>query len=108
MPMPPYPIHCSCPGCGKPALYKIAARWSDGVTQELKTYALTCGDCLLEAFQHSRQKQAACRLAPGETLEQSGIYSLERGRRDTQICRLLDLEQAVVSKLGDNLASRAP
>src|SRR5262249_39941070 len=32
MPMSPYPVICYRPGCGRPALYKIAARWSDGVT----------------------------------------------------------------------------
>ena len=47
MPMPPYPVLCSCPCCGQPAVYKIAARWSDGVTQELKTYALSCEACLI-------------------------------------------------------------
>jgi len=95
MPMPPYPIYCYRPGCGKPAVYKIAARWSDGVTQELKTYALSCADCLPDWFRRSREKQAACRLAPGEILEAPGIYTLERGRRDAQITRLLDLERQV-------------
>jgi hypothetical protein len=93
MPMPPYAIHCYTQGCGKLAVYKIAARWSDGVTQELKTYALCCADCLPDWFRRSRQKQAACRLAPGETLDTPGIYSLERGRRDTQIERLRELEE---------------
>ena len=97
--MPPYPIYCSQPGCNNVARYKIAARWSDGATQELKTYALTCDNCLPDAFQRSCEKQAACRLAPGEILEAPGIYTLERGRRDTEICRLVDLEKQ---------ASRAP
>ena len=39
MPMPPYPIYCYRKGCGKPAEFKIAGRWSDGATNELKTYA---------------------------------------------------------------------
>ena len=93
MAMPPYPILCYRPGCGQPALYKIAARWSDGATQELKTYALTCATCLADSFHRSRQKQAACRLAPGETLEAPGIYELEHGRRDQQLQRRPDLEQ---------------
>src|SRR5438128_1585898 len=93
MPMPPYAISCTTQDCGKPALYKIAARWSDGVTGELKTYALCCGDCLADWFRRSCQKQAACRLARGETLEPPGIFSLERGRRDTEINRLRDLEE---------------
>ncbi len=92
MPMPPYPILCTTRGCGQRAQYKIAARWSDGVTQELKTYALTCAACLTVAFHHSRAKQAACRLAPGETLEPSGIYDLAPGQRDQQLRRRTDLE----------------
>jgi hypothetical protein len=74
-------------------VYKIAARWSDGVTQELKTYALSCPACLAETFRRSRAKQAACRLAPGETLESPSIYELTRGRRDPQLVRRDDLEQ---------------
>jgi hypothetical protein len=93
MPMPPYPVLCYRKGCGRPALYKIAARWSDGITQELKTYALSCEECLAEWFRQSLVKQAACRKAAGETLEPPGIYELSRGRRDQQLVRREDLEQ---------------
>jgi hypothetical protein len=93
MPMPPYPVRCSRPGCEHLAAYKIAARWSDGITQELKTYALACAGCLAEAFRRSRAKQVACRRAPGETLEAPGIYELARGRRDAQLVRREDLER---------------
>jgi hypothetical protein len=96
--MPSYPLYCYTRGCGRLAVYKIAARWSDGVTQELKTYALSCAECLKEWFQRSRAKQTACRLAPGETLEPPGIYTLERGRRDAQINRLPDLEARLLSE----------
>ena len=37
MPMPPYRVPCS--RCDELAAFKIASCWSDGVTQELKTYA---------------------------------------------------------------------
>jgi hypothetical protein len=74
MPMPPYPVCCHRPGCGRPAVYKIAARWSDGVTHELKTYDLRCAECLAAGLLGSREKQAACRLAPGETLEPAGVF----------------------------------
>jgi hypothetical protein len=98
MPMPPYPISCYTRGCGRLAVYKIAARWSDGVTQELKTYALTCAECLPDSFRHSRANQSACRLAPGETLDPPGIYTLEHGRRDVQIERLRDLERQLAGE----------
>jgi len=102
MPMPPYPIYCYTRSCGKPAVYKIAARWSDGVTKELKTYALCCADCLPNCFRSSLQKQAACRLARGETLEPPGIFTLERGRRDTEISRLRDLEEQLTKGGSDH------
>jgi hypothetical protein len=95
MPMPPYPVLCSTRCCDRPALYKIAASWSDGVTQELKTYGLSCQECLGRWFHTSRAKQAACRTAAGEKLDPPGIYLLERGRRDVQLVRREDLEQQV-------------
>jgi hypothetical protein len=95
--MPPYPIRCYTPGCEQLARYKIAARWSDGVTGELKTYALTCRACLPEWYRQSRQKQANCRLAVGETLESPCIFHLERGYRDRQLLRLEELEREVGS-----------
>jgi hypothetical protein len=92
MPMPPYPILCYGKECRQPAVYKIAAQWSDGITRELKTYALSCSDCLSAFFHKSRQKQQACRLAPGETLEPPGIFQMVRGQRDRVLERLPDLE----------------
>ena len=91
--MPPYTIYCYGPDCGEPAVYKIAARWSDGVTQELKTYSLACAKCLPDIFRKSRAKQAACRLAGGESLEPPGIYKLARGQRDRLLERLTELEK---------------
>ena len=100
MPMSPYPVICYRPGCGEPALYKIAARWSDGVTQELKTYGLACSACLAEQYARSRAKRATCRLAPGETLEEPGVYELARGQRDHQLVRRTDLEEQLSASLG--------
>ena len=98
MPMPSYPIRCCTRGCEELAIYKIAARWSDGVTQELKTYALTCSGCLAEWFRRSRAKQATCRLAPGETRESPGIYELVRGRRDPQLIRREEVEKQLLAE----------
>jgi hypothetical protein len=95
MPMPPYPVRCYRPGCGQVAVYKIAARWSDGLTEELKTYALSCSDCLAEQFQRSLEKQTACRRAAGEMLDRPGIYELARGQRDRLLLRREDLERSL-------------
>src|SRR5262249_33660012 len=93
MPMPPYPIVCYTRGCGRPAVYKIATHWSDGITAELKTYALSCPECLAELFRASRSRQASCKLTQGEILDPPSIYRLERGQRDQQLQRLKVLEQ---------------
>src|SRR5947209_20460457 len=87
-----YPIRCTQKVCERLAVYKIAARWSDGTTEELKTYALCCAECLAEAYRTSCVKQRACRTARGETLESPGIYLLARGRRDQALERRPDLE----------------
>jgi len=97
MPMPSYPVRCYTRGCEELAVYKIAARWSDGVTQELKTYALACATCLAESFRRSRAKQAACHLAAGETLESPSIYELAHGRLDPELVRRSDLEQPLLA-----------
>jgi len=94
MPMPAYPVRCYQTGCERLAAFKIAARWSDGVTGELKTYALSCSECLTTLFQRSLARQKACRLAPGETLEAAWIYELVRGQRDRDHVRRMDLEKS--------------
>ncbi len=95
--MPPYPVMCYAAGCPHLAAFKIAARWSDGLTVELKTYSLACEKCLPQLFARSVSKQAECRLAPGETLESPGIYDLHRGDRDHQLARRPDLEQSLTT-----------
>jgi hypothetical protein len=93
MAMPPYPIYCYTKNCKNLAEYKIAARWSDGIVSELKTYGLCCNDCLPAWFQQSREKQTRGHAAPGETLEPVGIYRLQHGQRDRQLHRLTDMEE---------------
>jgi hypothetical protein len=95
MPMPHYPVICYAPGCSKPAAYKIAARWSDGVTDELKTYFVSCRECLPELFAAAARKRAACRLTHGESLQAPGIYELHRGDRDQKLKRCPKLEAEV-------------
>lgn len=92
MPMSPYPVLCYAQGCGRPATFKIAARWSDGATHELKTYSLACPDCLDQLLAVAKAKRTACRLAQGETLEPPAVYNLSRGVRDRELVRRPDLE----------------
>jgi hypothetical protein len=100
MRMSPYPVRCYAPGCAELAVYKIAARWSDGNTHELKTYSLACPACLAGLFASAVVKRAACRLAPGETLEEPGIYELHRGGRDKTLKRRTDLEAGLKGERG--------
>lgn len=90
--LPPYRVGCHAAGCGREAEYKIASRWSDGITWELKTYSLTCGDCLAALFAVAREKKAACRLAAGETLGEPEVYECRRGSRDRELVRRAELE----------------
>lgn len=94
MPMPPYPVICYAPGCTAAAEFKIAARWSDGLTHELKTYYLSCAACLSKLYTSAIAKRNQCRLAPGETLDIPGIYEIHRGERDRTLKRREDLEMA--------------
>jgi hypothetical protein len=99
--MPPYPVLCYTRDCGQPAAYKIAAQWSDGITGELKTYALSCPRCLAAWYRQSRDKQAACRKAPGEVLEPPGIYHMERGQYDNLLRRADDIEKQLLATARD-------
>ena len=92
MPMPHYPVICYAPGCSNEAAFKVAAQWSDGITHELKTYYLACPACLADLYARAWRKRAACRLAPGESLEEPGIYELHRGERDRALLRRRELE----------------
>src|SRR5260370_32169474 len=71
-----YIIRCYTRDCPREAKYKIASRWSDGVTGELKTYSLCCAECLPERFRDSLRKHAACRLPMGETRAPPGISEI--------------------------------
>jgi hypothetical protein len=99
MPMPSYPVYCFTKGCKNLAAYKIAARWSDGMQSELKTYALCCADCVRDWFKTVVEKQKSCQLTPGETLESPGIYHLQRGQRDPNLQRLADLENEIAYQI---------
>jgi hypothetical protein len=93
MRMQPYPVLCYAPGCGRPAAFKIAARWSDGTTHELKTYSLACAECLSALFASATERRRTCRLAPGETLDAPEVYELNRGARDRELVRRIELER---------------
>ena len=74
MPMKPYPIPCYGVACRHTAAYKIASRWSDGQTAELKTYAMACENCLPALYRDAERRHGTCRLSAGETLDAPSIF----------------------------------
>jgi hypothetical protein len=92
MPMPSYPVICYGEDCLEKATYKIAARWSDGLTSELKTYGMSCATCLKTLFLDARRRRDLCRLAPGELLDQPRIYLYSAELRDRDREPMTDLE----------------
>jgi hypothetical protein len=95
MPMKPYPICCSGDDCERDAEFKMAARWSDGLTEELKTYGMSCGPCLSSLYRQAEIRRSRCRLAMNETIDAIGIYRLSRGRRDVKLERMIQVEQQI-------------
>ena len=90
--MPAYPVLCYAKGCSQEAVYKIASRWSDGVTSELKTYSLTCPKCLKSLFEQAKVKEKLCRRTPEETLGNPQVFELAHGQRDRALVHREDLE----------------
>ncbi len=90
--MPKYPVNCGGADCVAVAAFKIAAQWTDGTTRELKTYFLSCQECLKSLLERAGEKQRVCRLAPAEKLEPPGVYDLSRGAPDRQLVRRAELE----------------
>lgn len=79
---------CSAPGCGCVAVFKIAAVWSDGSFQELKTYGFACAAHRESLCAQAELRRGRLRLADGESVEAIGAYRLERGSRDAALSRI--------------------
>jgi hypothetical protein len=76
---------CSALACQRPAVYKIAASWSDGSSRELKNYGLACAvhrDAQLEA---ARRRHAGLRLSDDETVGPVELFLLRPGCRDAEL-----------------------
>jgi hypothetical protein len=85
-----YQPMCSTPGCDRPALYKVAAPWSDGTSRELKNYGTVCEEHRDRLLARARTNRGALKLAEGETVGPVGLYHLAPGRRDAELKRLAD------------------
>lgn len=72
-----YKVLCQTPECGRPATVKVAAEWSDGITCELKTYALCCANCTADWLEQATKKQADRPENADETLSKPKVYPLK-------------------------------
>lgn len=94
-----YPVHCTSPKCNQLAEYKLASRWSDGMTEELKTYGLACSTCLPEMFRQTVQRFGKITVMAEETLDPPGIFLLVKGSHDRTLARQSDLEKKIRSEM---------
>jgi hypothetical protein len=81
---------CSAPACDRPALYKIAATWSDGTSRELKNYGLACDDHRESQLTAAQSRLRALKLSDGEAVGLVELYVLRTGCRDVDLTRLVD------------------
>lgn len=87
-----YTPTCSAPGCEEPAIFKVAAPWSNGTSHELKNYGLACEAHRNSLLARARLHQRNVALADGETVGNVGLYSLKTGCLDSALTRLPDHE----------------
>jgi hypothetical protein len=80
-----YPPGCSSPTCRRPALYKIAAAWSDGTSRELKNYGLACDVHRESQLTAARDRHQALKRSDGESVGPVELYVLRLGCRDIEL-----------------------
>ena len=81
---------CSARGCSEPAVYKVAATWSDGKSWELKNYGLACEAHRMSQLARGQLHRDGLRLAAGEVVGQVGLFTLSPKTRDAMLVRLPD------------------
>jgi len=87
-----YPPNCSAADCGRPAVYKIAATWSDGASWELKHYGLACETHRMSQLARGQLHRNGLILAEGEVVGPVGLFELQVNARDAELKRLPDHE----------------
>jgi hypothetical protein len=73
-------VLCGAPGCERPVEYKIAAPWSAGKFNELKTYGLCCAGHYAQAYRDALARRKDHALSPEETQGEIGVYRFEKGK----------------------------
>jgi len=85
-----YTPTCSAPDCEAPAVFKVAAPWSNGTSHELKNYGLACEAHRDSLLVRAKLHQRNLALVEGETMGSVGLYSLKNGTLDSSLERLPD------------------
>ena len=80
-----YQPRCSQPGCDRPAIYKVAAPWTNGTIRELKTYAMACDAHRAALLARGRSHREGLPLAEGESVGRVGLYQLLPGVLDADL-----------------------
>jgi hypothetical protein len=83
---------CSASGCDRPAIFKIAATWSDGTSRELKNYGLACEVHRKAQLTAAQSRLRALKLSDGESVGPIELYVVRTGCRDVDLTRLVDEE----------------
>jgi hypothetical protein len=78
---------CGAANCGQPALYKIAAVWSDGTSRELKNYGLACARHRDQELEQARSRHERLNRADDESVGPIELYVLVPGCRDAELTR---------------------
>ncbi len=94
-----YEVRCTARGCEQPAVYKIAARWTDGVLTELKTYALACREHVALLYGQASQRHAQHKPRPPEQLGPLTVYRWQPGKRDRELVRADELAAELGGRL---------
>ena len=72
-----YVPRCCLPGCERPAQFKLAAIWSDGAFDELKTYGFSCEVHIQTLKDAAEERRKWVRLLDGESLDTIQPYPLQ-------------------------------
>jgi hypothetical protein len=80
-----YQPACSAADCRSPAIYKLAATWSDGTSRELKNYGLACARHCDSQLEAARRRHQALRCSADETVGPVDVYLLQAGCRDAEL-----------------------
>jgi hypothetical protein len=80
-----YRPSCSALHCERPAVYKLAATWSDGSSRELKNYGLACEAHRDSQLELARRHHQRLRLCEDETVGPVEVFILRAGCRDAEL-----------------------